>query len=217
MQGFHVRVRQWQRGAILLITLIIMAVMALASVAMMRSVDVSVLQAGNFSFMLDQANVANLCIRRATDWYLTQVKGPSKTYDPINDDPTINYFSAMRTPAQMDPTYEVPRLVSANKVADWSGASASLAAPTIQPYGANVVGVNCTIERMCTVAGVAATRDNCLLSRGTKWNSDDTAGAGAPDFSNFDIPLMRVSVRVDDQRRGGSYFSQHVFSLNVGP
>lgn len=218
MQGFYGRLhRQCQRGAILLVTLIIMAVMALASVAMMRSVDVSVLQAGNFSFMLDQANVANLCIRRATDWYLQQVQGPTKNYDPVNDDPNINYFSSMRLPSQMDTTYEVPKLVTANKTSGWAAASSNLQAPVIQPYGAGVVGVDCMIERMCTVAGVPATRDKCLLSRTTKWNTDDTAGAGAADFSNFDVPLMRVSVRVDDVRRGGSYFSQHVFSLSISP
>lgn len=59
--------RTAQRGAILIITLIVLVAMTLASIAMIRSVDTSTLIAGNLAFKQSATNSADAALTKAMD------------------------------------------------------------------------------------------------------------------------------------------------------
>lgn len=71
-----------QNGAVLMITLIILAVMTLTGITLIRSVDTTTLIAGNLAFQHSTRNLADQGIETAIDWLISQ---PADTL--FNDSP----------------------------------------------------------------------------------------------------------------------------------
>ncbi len=88
-----------QRGIVLLVALTVLVAMSLAGVALMRSVDNTVVIAGNIAFKQASLQVSDRGSNNAWSWLMNQ----NIAVPPVlqNDDPANGYFSS-RPPAEPD-------------------------------------------------------------------------------------------------------------------
>ena len=87
---------QRQRGIVLLIALTVLVAMSLAGVALMRSVDNTVVIAGNISFKQASLQVADRASRDAMTWLAVRNSAILS-----NDDPNSGFYSS-RPPSEPD-------------------------------------------------------------------------------------------------------------------
>lgn len=129
-----------QRGVVLFIALIVLVAMALAGIALMRSVDNTVALAGNLAFRQSATQAADRGIEAATQWLVTQNATPNTLY---SNNSAEGYFSA--APASEPNWYDA---------ANWEGDTPGLA-PKRLPADAAGNEAFYVIHRMCTNAGQA--------------------------------------------------------------
>lgn len=89
--------RNRQQGVVLLIALTVLVAMSLAGVALMRSVDNTVVVAGNMAFKQGSLQVADIGLQQAALWLGQNQGGPTLQLT----DPTQGYYSA-RPPSEPD-------------------------------------------------------------------------------------------------------------------
>jgi type IV pilus assembly protein PilX len=138
MNRLH-RLPQRERGATLIIALIVLVAMTLAGVAMMRSVDTATVVAGNIAFKQSTVNAADQGLQTGYAWLASApiVDAPSTLY---TTDTSVGYISAVpgTDPDWMDNN-------------NWSNAK-SLNGGSPDASG-NVVSF--LVHRMCPVADCA--------------------------------------------------------------
>lgn len=177
-----------QHGVVLLISLIVLVAMTLAGVALMRSVDTTVVAAGNFAFKQSAIQVADNGTQRAAIWLGNNMGGAVL----INDNASAGYFSSR--PAQEPNWYDM---------ANW-GEGVVLDGGTPDASG-NVIRY--VIHRMCTQpntpyngsnAGVA---NECGLYYPQSTSSvGGSMQVGAPQFLGTPQIYYRITTRVDGPR-----------------
>jgi type IV pilus assembly protein PilX len=185
--------RAGQTGLVLMVALITLVVMSLGAVALNRSTDVVTLQAGAMTFMMDNNNKADLCVRRAISWMTDPASGLDISSG--NDQPNFNYFGRQFTPAQLSPAYGLHASMVAASGSAWMGN-----APEIDAGGG--VRVNCTIERLCQNITPADT-SHCEMAS-LPLGGQGVAGMQQPSFGS--APAYRITTRVDAFR--GTQFLQ---------
>lgn len=203
-----------QRGAILVITLVILAAMTLASVGVMRSVDTSVLLSGNLGFKRDAAARANV----AAQQILTKLR--NTTFLQASDDycytaakctggNTENYSPVMLlSGADGVPTILTP----ANTTAFTTIYKGTLTASQASKMSAVGVTVYFLIERMCDTVG-SPLESSCAYDDGptqlTNSAGDYRGGAkellGGGKAGTTAMPLFRLTVRADGPRNTVAY------------
>jgi Tfp pilus assembly protein PilX len=194
--------RRCERGAALLIALVVLVALTMAGIAMMRSVDTATLVAGNIGFRQSTINAADQGIQAAYGYiFPNMVTLASQT----TNDPT-NGFTGIT------PLGEAPDWYLASANAGWANAvscngptQTATACNAFAPGGTSVdaAGNNITyvIHRLC---------DNTGTLCGQTQNSG-AAGGGGIDQSqpNFFIPPpsqhFRVTVRVNGPRNAVAY------------
>ncbi|MFT4101748.1 MAG: hypothetical protein QM674_12050 [Burkholderiaceae bacterium] len=185
-----------QQGITLVVALITVVAMSLAALAMYRSVDVATLQSGNVARLTDQANKADLCVRRAITW----MTDGSIDLQSGASNAARNYYGVQFAPNEMDGRYNLnSRLVSSTDNG-WMGA-----APDID--AGEGVRVNCVIERACSRAEVAEA-SHCQMAGGALGGQGKD---GTKEIGVGALPVFRVSTRVDSDK--GVSFSQ----VTLGP
>jgi type IV pilus assembly protein PilX len=127
-----------QRGVVLFIALIVLVAMALAAIALTRSVDTTVALAGNLAFRQAATQAADRGIEAATQWLVAQNATPNTLY---SNNSAEGYFSA--APASEPNWYDT---------ANWEGATPGLTPKTLAEDAAGNI-VSYVIHRMCTNAG----------------------------------------------------------------
>lgn len=133
-----VMARPREQGVVLFIALIVLVAMALAGIALMRSVDTTVALAGNLAFRQSATQAADRGIEAATQWLVTQNSTPNTLH---SNDAAEGYFSA--APASEPDWYDA---------ANWEDADAGLTPKTLAADAAGNV-ISYVIHRMCTQAG----------------------------------------------------------------
>ena len=176
-----------EHGVVTIVALVAILVMALASPALLRSVDTAAAVAGNLGFVQAALAAADGAVEQA----VTTLFELRAVADPANDDASHGYFASRQA---AESARGVPEALQAV-------ASYPSGAPVLDAGNGN--SVRYVIERMCIAPG-AATAENCNL---TPIVEPPLAAPGGDDDDVPLVPLFRVSIRVDGPR-GASQFVQ---------
>lgn len=177
-----------QRGVVLFISLIVLVAMSLTGIALIRSIDTSVLVAGNIAFRQVTRLAADSGVEAARLWLSSQ------TASYLFDDHTSSgYLSTMQN--NLDMTGTDPLRTDFN----WSTGSVSLAS-------SNGNTVQYVIHRMCDAAGNPASV-SCVRSTA---GSGSGTPAGELKYGTLALPstpqvLYRVTTKITGPRNTLSY------------
>ncbi|MEP7155319.1 MAG: hypothetical protein ABI905_06070 [Betaproteobacteria bacterium] len=166
-----------QRGVVLFISLIILVAMSLAGVALVRSVDVNVLLAGNLAFRQGATMAAESAVEAARQ--RISVNGLASTW--YNDVASDGYRATWQTGVELRDPFGPYWSNAVTMATDTAGYTASY-----------------VIHRMCSVSGDPSSIA-CV-----KAGASGTAGSsyGAVSYSNYALqlqgqnPIYRVTVKV---------------------
>lgn len=211
IQGRARRAPARQRGVVLFIVLLVMVVMALAAAALVRSVDVGNLAAGNLSFKQGALSATDIGVEAAIARFRTGGALASSLTTESNI-ATQAYFATIQpTDARGVPTALLnPATFDAAHAGNcfWANAtwSSSPKACTASAASSDLGQVRFLIDRQCTVEGpYNDTACNYIGQTGATGGSDNTTHTGVEN-----APVYRVTVRVDGPKNTVS-FSQVVF------
>jgi type IV pilus assembly protein PilX len=172
-----------QRGVVLIFSLIVLLILAIGAVALLRSVNTSLLSGGNLAFHRDLVNQAE----QAVAVVLTNFKAGGPPADTTVSAIAANYVATtLPTNAQ-----GVPLALLDN------GAFAAVAtAPDIVGRTPDVT-IRYVIDRLCAPLTVIATSPNCVQSTGlpTGGTANRNTAVSPPSAT-----VYRISVRVDGPR-----------------
>jgi hypothetical protein len=196
------RWRKAQRGVVMVITLLALAVMLIGAVALVRSFNTSLFTAGNLAFKRDLVNQAE----RAAAAALTQFDagGALDTLDKRAANNTAVNYSAQTL------------ATNAQGIPDALLGSTAFAAVGVATNDITVAGQGVTlryvIDRLCNAQGneVTLTSANCVVGP-----TPDARGGSASNLNGATLQpqvLYRVSVRVDGPRNTQAFF-QTTFAL----
>ena len=175
-----------QRGIVLLIALTVLVAMSLAGVALMRSVDNTVVIAGNISFKQASLQVSDRGARDAMIWL--QNKMLMAPADLADDNTSFGYFSARPPPEPdwFDSTTWAGAVVTNGGLADGSGNTVSY-----------------VIHRMCALPGLQQDEGAQSCSRYYPPSLRLDSGSKAVGQAQYDSKnqlYYRVTTRVDGPR-----------------
>jgi type IV pilus assembly protein PilX len=174
-----------QQGVVLIFSLIVLLILAIGAVAVLRSVNSSLLSAGNLAFHRDLVNQAEQAVSTVMTEFKTNA--PPLNGATIADLPAANYVStALPTNAQGVP------LVLLNNAAFAAVSSAANIIPGATPD----ITIRYIIDRLCTNTG-NANIVNCVQSTGlpTGGTANHNTALAPPSAT-----VYRVSVRIDGPR-----------------
>jgi type IV pilus assembly protein PilX len=175
-----------QRGIVLLVALTVLVAMSLAGVALMRSVDNTVVIAGNISFKQASLQVSDRGTRDGMAWLTT-----TNTANPTllnSDNPSLGYFSA-RPPTEpdwFDPVTWANSVTTNGGLPDASGNTVSY-----------------VIHRMCALPGLDENADGqfCVKYYPPSQKLDSNSKAvGQTSYDANDQNFYRVTTRVAGPR-----------------
>jgi Tfp pilus assembly protein PilX len=175
-----------QQGVVLIFSLIVLLILAIGAVAVLRSVNSSLLSAGNLAFHRDLVNQAEQAVSNVMTEFKTNA--PPLSGATTADLPAANYVSTvLPTNAQ-----GVPLVLLGNNTVFNTVASSANDIPGATPD----VTIRYVIDRLCTNTGTASTL-NCVQSTGVPpgGSGDHNTGVAPPSAT-----VYRVSVRVDGPR-----------------
>ena len=179
-----------QRGVVLIFSLIVLLILAIGAVALLRSVDSSLLSAGNLAFHRDLVNQGEQAVASVMTEFKTTglpLGGGSTTNNTTADLQTANY-SATTLPTN---SQGVP-LVLLNDAAFVAAFTAGdLAGRTSD------VKIRYVIDRLCAPLTVTASSSACVQSTGlpTGGTANRNTAVAPPSAT-----IYRISVRVDGPR-----------------
>jgi type IV pilus assembly protein PilX len=174
-----------QQGVVLIFSLIVLLILAIGAVAVLRSVNSSLLSAGNLAFHRDLVNQAEQAVSTVMTEFKTNA--PPLNGATIADLPAANYVStALPTNAQ-----GVPLVLLSN-----AGFAAVSSGANILPGATPDVTIRYIIDRLCTNTG-NANIINCVQSTGlpTGGTANHNTALAPPSAT-----VYRISVRVDGPR-----------------
>ena len=178
--------RARQRGVVLIFALIALLIIAIGAVALLRSVDSSLLSSGNLAFHRDLVNQAEQALSTVMTGFKTNVIPPSGLTSTSS--PASNY-SASVLPTNPQ---GVPLALLDNAAFGLVGSAANdLAGATPD------IKIRYLIDRLCTSSG-GASSPNCVQSTGlpTGGTANRNTAVAPPSAT-----VYRVSVRVDGPRK----------------
>ncbi|HWX78762.1 MAG TPA: hypothetical protein VNZ02_01615 [Steroidobacteraceae bacterium] len=191
MNRFQFAARARQQGVVLIFSLLVLLILAIGAVALLRSVNSSLLSAGNLAFHRDLVNQGE----QAVSIVMTEFKtnGPPLSGAPTTADlPAANYKSTvLPTNAQ-----GVPLALLDDTAGPNGFLSVGVAANDIIPSATSQVTIRYVIDRLCTLTGTASS-PNCVQSTGlpTGGTANHNTAVAPPSAT-----VYRVSVRVTGPR-----------------
>jgi Tfp pilus assembly protein PilX len=191
MNRFQFAARARQQGVVLIFSLLVLLILAIGAVALLRSVNSSLLSAGNLAFHRDLVNQGE----QAVSIVMTEFKtnGPPLSGAPTTADlPAANYKSTvLPTNAQ-----GVPLALLDDTAGPNGFLSVGTAANDIVPTANSQVTIRYVIDRLCTNTGTASS-PNCVQSTGlpTGGTANRNTAVAPPSAT-----VYRVSVRVTGPR-----------------
>ena len=205
------RMAAHQRGLSLFIALIALAVISLASVALIRSVDTATVIAGNVSFKQSTVNSGEAALIEVSRWIGDRMANPATVVEMESNNTANGYYA--RETFSSNPASALPKL---NDQATWVAGSR---AAVVKDCGGALGDRDCSgneiryiVERMCRNAGPANT-DHCLFGPG----SDTTSSQGVkndPDprpSGTTSSVIYRVTARVLGPKDTVSYIQSFIY------
>ena len=189
MNGLQFASAVRQRGVVLIFALIVLLILAIGAVALLRSVNSSLLSAGNLAFHRDLVNQAEQAVSTVMTEFKTNA--PPLNGATIADLPAANYKStALPTNAQ-----GVPLALLDNTNGPNGFLSVGVAANDIVGRTPDVT-IRYVIDRLCTNTGTASS-PNCVQSTGlpTGGTANRNTAVAPPSAT-----VYRISVRVNGPR-----------------
>jgi type IV pilus assembly protein PilX len=177
-----------QRGVVLIFSLIVLLILAIGAVALLRSVNSSLLSGGNLAFHRDLVNQAE----QAISVVLTNFKAGGPPSDTTANAPAANYVSTTLTTNSQG----VPAVLLDDTAFGLVGSVANDIVP-VNPSGVPLqVTIRYIIDRLCTNPG-AASSPNCVQSTGlpTGGTANRNTALSPPSAT-----VYRISVRVKGPR-----------------
>ena len=174
-----------QSGIVLLIALTVLVAMSLAGVALMRSVDNTVVIAGNISFKQASLQVSDRGGRDALEWLKTVYATGAGPTTLSNDDSSHGYFSA-RPPTEPD-WFDT---------ATW--ASAFTTNGGLPDASGNTVRY--MVHRMCALPGLQENEDNQSCSKYFPASQSNSKAVGQTAYQGLFQMYYRITTRVDGPR-----------------
>ena len=177
-----------QRGIVLIIALTVLVAMSLAGVALMRSVDNTVVIAGNISFKQSALQGGDFGTNQAMAWLFSS----NQTSPPVlqDDNPSYGYSSAR--PGQEPDWFDA---------AVWDPSSTVTANGGLPDAAGNIIRYQ--IHRMCTQPGLMPGEGNneCSLyfPPSQKLDSGSKAVGSFQYDANFQV-YYRVTTRIEGPR-----------------
>jgi type IV pilus assembly protein PilX len=204
------RARRAQQGVVLIIALIVLVALALAGIALVRSVDTGVIVAGNLAFKQSATNAGDQGIEAAFKW-LTDNKS---ILDSDNLSSTSAYFANWQLNADL--TGNDP----ARPDFPWGASSLEVAADD----GAGN-RVRYVIHRLCAASNVSAASTSCVKVSSTSGGGTAASGGefggrrgyeiGGQPGGTFNLTASavyyRITVRIDGPRNTVSYVQALVY------
>jgi type IV pilus assembly protein PilX len=171
-----------QRGVVLLIALIVLVAMSLAGVALIRSVDTTVVAAGNLAFSQSALQSGDVGLHEAAKWLETKNGGPDLAITNEGN----GYFSA--------PPFPEPDWYDMDS---WAGSSMLVNGGTPDASG-NVVRY--VIHRLCQTPGKGWIDNNCARAPGAAGSTGMSQTTTAPPYEGTPKLFYRITSRVDGPR-----------------
>jgi type IV pilus assembly protein PilX len=197
-----------QKGLVLFFALIALVAMSLAAAALIRSVDTSVLVAGNLAFKQSATTTGDTGMISAMDWI--NAAGAINASVPAN-----GYYARTRITtitSDVGDTWPdgaawTPGVTS--RLATGSGFPSG--SPGYDPLTGNTVQY--VIERMCRNEGVASVSTCLMGSSSTGGNSlSDKSDPQLGGLANYALsPMYRVTARVAGPKNTISYIQAYVY------
>jgi type IV pilus assembly protein PilX len=197
------RLAHAQRGVILFIALIVIVAMALAGLALVRSVDTSVIVAGNIAFKQGATNAADQGLEAARTWLLANKSTLSDDQVVTNSTAYYSNWQATLDLTGNDPTKS-----------DFNWSSNGLQVTANDGAGNRVRYV---IHRLCAGSNTTPSSTTCVKVASTTGAGGSGGGEyggrrgyeGGGSSSGFSLATTtvyyRITVRVDGPRNTTSY------------
>jgi len=180
-----------QRGVVLIFSLIVLLILAIGAVALLRSVNSSLLSSGNLAFHRDLVNQAE----QAVSTVVTQFKTGGL---PVGDGVSFTGQTATSLPAANYSAAALPTNAQGVPVAllDNGAFNAVATAANDLPGATPDIKIRYVIDRLCTATGGATSAD-CVQSTGlpTGGTANRNTAVAPPSAT-----VYRISVRVDGPR-----------------
>ena len=169
-----------QRGVVLIFTLIVLLILTIGAVALMRSMNTSLFNAGNLAFRRDLVNQGEQAVSYVMTEFTTGVPGVLNTSASTQaDNPALNYYSTM----QPTNAKGIPNQLLAN-------------APPHPLTGTSGATIDYVIDRLCQNPGPSI-GSQCVQSSAAPLGG--TAN-GTKAVSPPSATVYRLSVRVSGAR-----------------
>lgn len=184
-----------ERGVVLLFSLIILLLLTIGGVALVRSMNSSLFNAGNMAFRRDLVNQGELAISNV----MTQVLAGTFVNPTTADNPASNYAAEIQPGSN---SQGVPNALLSDAVFATVGSTANDlagATPDIQ--------IRYLIERMCSAAGTS-TSALCVQSTAAPTGGTAPGNGVSPPTAT----VYRISVRVSGAR-STQVFLQSTFTM----
>lgn len=201
--------RSGQRGAVLIISLIVLVVMLISAAALMRSFDISLTTAGNLAFKRDLAQQSE----QAAETILARFRAGGALIGVAAreaNSPTLNY-SATVLPSNPQGIPNTLLASDATFAGTWTGADIDAGQGITLRY---------IVDRMCATAGTGSeTPDNCSVAdaslqpggSSSDWQRAERASVGGARGAVAQPVVYRLTIRADGPRNTQSFF-QTTFS-----
>jgi len=188
-----------QRGVVLFIALMALVVLALASVALVRSVDTSTLIAGNLAFTQSATTSADSGMESAIEWLSANAGSLN------NDDEDAGYYSFV------DDNPSSGTYLDLMSDGTWEDNASAFATGTDITNGTDTSGntVRYVIQRMCSATG-APTTEKCLFGPPGEDDSSHRSDNAASGSASTTI-MYRVTAKVTGPRNTVSYIQAFVY------
>lgn len=188
-----------QRGVIMVIALVTLAVLLIGAAATMRSMNVSLLNTGNIGFKRDMANQSERAIRAATTSLLSG--GLSTAASRLASNPTLNYSATMLA---SDVTGIPLAMLNMTDPDAFGGIGSAGRAIKLPEDG---IELHYMIDRLCVTPGAFTTANCSVLGR------SDNAGYSIPGPKIQPQATFRITVRVRGPHNAYSFY-QTTYSVN---
>ena len=173
--------RNRQQGVVLLIALTVLVAMSLAGVALMRSVDNTVVVAGNLAFKTASVQVADYGSQQAVKWLQTNSVGTGLQNDMLPN----GYYSAR--PPDEPVWYDIN---------SWQDA---FALNTGLPDASGNV-IRYMIHRMCSNPGTAPDETCSMYFPKSAVTEGGSKSTGSPLYEGIPQVYYRITTRVEGPR-----------------
>ena len=186
-----------QAGVVLMITLIALVTLALAALALIRSVDTNIIIAGNVSLKQAATLTADNGVETAIDWMAKQA---ASDFDEDHTD-VAYYATSVDNPLEWnkDEWEDLPAKAAEGEGIDANGVD----------QGRNRILY--VIQRMCSETGPPDEK-KCLIVQGSsEGEGQHVQGGPKLDKAGLLSPLYRITARVDGPRNTVSYVQAFVF------